>query len=665
MLSSLEVALILLTASVAAVAALRLLSLPPLVAYLAVGVLLGPHATNLSGDPGAVRHAGELGVVFLMFSIGLEFNLSKLSSMRRLVFGLGGAQVGLTVAATVAAFALLPAGLLAPMFGSPPDWRAGIAIGGALAMSSTAMVIKLLAEKREFDSEHGKRAFSVLLFQDLAVIPLLILIPALADGGDAWVPAIGLALLKAVVLLAILLRFGPPLMKRWFNGVARQRSHELFTLNVLLATLVFGWLTEKAGLSMELGAFVAGMLISETEYRFQVEEDIKPFRDVLLGLFFVSIGALLNLRVVVDAWPLVLLFLTVPLLAKLLLVLALARAFGATTGVAVRTGVWLAQAGEFGFVLLALCSGEGLLSEAALQPVLAAMLLSMMASPLLIAQANRLALRLSGQEWMMRSLQLQSIASRSLARERHIIVCGYGRCGQALAHVLEAEGVPFIALDLDPDRVGEAAATGESVVYGDASRRETLMAAGLHRASALAITFDDTGTTLRVLNVARQLAPQMPTLVRTSHEVDIEKLRAAGATEVVPEIIEGSLMLASHALALGGVPMNRVLRRVRQVRASRYVLLQGFFRGADDSEEDAIEDAPLHLRAVGVAPGSPSIGRALAELVIGDARVTTLVRRRERHVDPPGAMRIEQGDTLVVSGTIEQIAAAEAALLRS
>ncbi len=300
MLSSLEIALVLLAASVVAVVVLRAFNLPPLVAYLAVGTLLGPHATNLAGDPEAVRHAGELGVVFLMFTLGLEFSLGKLTAMRSMVFGLGSAQVLVTMAIVVALLVAVPAAATVWLLGGAIDWRAALVIGGAVAMSSTAMVTKLLAEKRELESEHGKRVFSVLLFQDLAVIPLLILIPALAQGGDAWIGAVGLATLKAVLLLVLLMRFGPWLMKRWFNVVARQRSHELFTLNVLLATLLFAWLTKMAGLSMELGAFVAGMLISETAFRFQVEEDIKPFRDVLLGLFFVSIGTQLNLRVVAE-----------------------------------------------------------------------------------------------------------------------------------------------------------------------------------------------------------------------------------------------------------------------------------------------------------------------------------------------------------------------------
>jgi CPA2 family monovalent cation:H+ antiporter-2 len=658
-LSSLELALVLLAASVGAVVVLRRLRLPPLVAYLAVGTLLGPHAAGLTGDPQAVAHAGELGVVFLMFTLGLEFNLAKLGAMRRLVFGLGAAQVGGTMALAMLLVLAAPAALVGWLLGEGVDWRAALALAGAAAMSSTAMVVKLLADKRELETDHGRRVFSVLLFQDLAVIPLLIVIPALAAGGDGWLFSVGKAALIASVLLVLMFRFGPRLMRRWFNLVARQRSHELFTLNVLLATLLFAWLARKAGLSMELGAFVAGMLIAETEFRYQVEEDIKPFRDVLLGLFFVAIGSQLDLRVLVQAWPQVLVLTAVPVLLKFAVTAALTRALGANAGVSVRTGIWLAQAGEFGFVLLALAGSVGLLASEALQPILAAMLLSLLVSPLLIEQANRIALRVSAQEWLQRSLQLQTIASRSLARDRHVIVCGFGRCGQALAHVLEAESVAYVALDLDPDRVRQAAGSGESVVFGDSSRRETLLAAGLHRARALAITFDDTASALRILHLARSLAPQIPILVRTSHEADIERLRAAGATEVVPEIVEGSLMLASHALALAGVPMGRVLRRVRDVRAHRYSLLQGFFHGADDSGEDTIEDAQIHLRAIVLAPDSPACARALGEFALGGARVSAVVRGGRRIVDPAAELSLAAGDTVVIAGTLEQIGEAQ------
>jgi monovalent cation:H+ antiporter-2, CPA2 family len=435
MLSSLELTLALLAAAVMAVVALRAFGLPPLVAYLLIGVVLGPHAAGLAANDHSTQALGEIGVVFLMFSIGLEFNLDKLKTLKQHVFGLGSAQVGVSIVISVASLVLLPAGLVAWFFPGGTDWRGALALGGALAMSSTALVMKILAEQREMESEHGKRIFGVLLFQDLAVIPLLVVIPALAVGGNDWIWALIIAMAKATILLILLLKFGPSMMGHWFRLVARQKSHELFTLNVLLATLFFAWLTGQAGLSMELGAFVAGMLIAETEFRDQVEEDIKPFRDVLLGLFFVSIGAQLNLSTVLSGWLQVLALLAVPVLGKFILVWALAKAFRASNGVAIRSGIWLAQAGEFGFVLLTQAVGAKLLGETTVQYALAAMLISLLISPLFIMQANRLALRASSQEWLERSMQLQSIAAKSFGRSKHILIAGFGRSGQALAHL--------------------------------------------------------------------------------------------------------------------------------------------------------------------------------------------------------------------------------------
>ncbi|MFO0233251.1 MAG: cation:proton antiporter, partial [Burkholderiales bacterium] len=574
------------------------------------------------------------------------------------------AQVVTTIGVAMLAAALLPAAWIAVAMPGGLDWRGALALGGAVAMSSTALVSKLLAERHALETDHGRRVFAVLLFQDLALIPLLIVIPALGGGRDDWLLPVGWALAKAAVLLVVLLRFGPPLMQGWFLRVARQRSHELFTLNILLAALLFAWLTKQAGLSMELGAFVAGMLISETEYRYQVEEDIKPFRDILLGLFFITIGMKLDLGVVLGSWPLVALYLTLPILLKFAIVVAVARAMGDSAPVAIRTGVWLAQAGEFAFVLLALAADSALLAPATLQPMLAAMLLSMLASPWLIGRADWLALRVSNQEWLQRSLDLQKIAARSLSRDRHVVICGYGRSGQSLAHVLEAEKVPFVALDLDPDRVREAASAGESVVYGDATRRETLLAAGVHRASVLVVTYDDTPTAIRLLHQVRALAPQLPVVVRTATDADLERLREAGATEVVPEVVEGSLMLASHALALTGVPLARVLRRIRAIREDRYSLLRGWFHGADDREAETIEIDHQRLHAVTLLAGSAAVGRPLSSLTLDGCEVSALVRGGRRQREWPEELRLQPGDTLVLAGTVEQVHAAEARLLR-
>ena len=664
MLSALEVTLLLLAASIVSVLLLRRLGMPPLVAYLLVGVVLGPFASVVSGDGAAMHTLAELGVVFLMFTLGLEFNLTKLRAMRRFVFGHGSAQVVLTILAVMAAVVLTPTAWLSGLAPAGLDWRGGLALGSALAMSSTALVSKLLSERHELETEHGRRVFAVLLFQDLALIPLLIVIPALGGGDEHWVISIGWALAKAAVLLVVLLRFGPTLMQGWFMQVARQRSHELFTLNILLVALLLAWLTKRAGLSMELGAFVAGMLISETEYRYQVEEDIKPFRDILLGIFFITIGMRLDLAVVLDAWPTVLALTLVPVLIKFGIVAAVCWIMRDPAPTAIRTAVWLTQGGEFAFILLTLAGDSRLIDRDLLQPIMAAMLISMLASPWLIARADWLALRVSGQEWLMRSLQLQTIAARSLSRDKHIIICGYGRSGQSLAHVLEAESVPFVALDLDADRVREAATAGESVVLGDATRRETLLAAGLHRASVLVVTYDDTPTTVRLLKVVRELAPQLPVVVRTATDAELERLRQAGATEVVPEVVEGSLMLASHALALAGAPLARVLRRIRSIREDRYSLLRSYFHGADDHEVETIEADHRRLHAVTIPPGSAAVGRELSSLPLEGCDISALVQDGRRRLQWPSDLRLQAGDTLVLVGTVEQVHAAEDRLVR-
>ncbi|MEY3104276.1 MAG: hypothetical protein RJA72_308, partial [Pseudomonadota bacterium] len=469
-----ELALALMLAVTAAVVALRKLGQPPLVAYLFVGVLLGPWLSRALANDDAVRHLGELGVVLLMFTLGLEFNLAKLRSMRQHVFVLGALQVGSTLILSVLMLMVLPAWMITRLLPAEADWKTGFVIGAALAMSSTALITKLLAERRELESEHGRRAFGVLLFQDLAVIPLLVVIPALG-GGESLLNDLFFALLKAAILLFILLRIGPFVMRRWFRMVARQRSHELFTVNVLLASLFFAWLTHAAGLSMELGAFVAGMLIAETEFKVQVEDDIKPFRDLLLGLFFVTIGMKLDVRELPAIWPEVLMLLVLIIPLKAVLIAFLVRSLKASDGIAIRSAIWLAQAGEFGFVLLGLGLTAGYFPASTMQVMLAAMLLSMLAAPVLIQRADWLAMRLSPQDWMMQSVRMQQIASKAFGRSGHVVICGFGRSGQSLARLLRSESVQYLALDTDPDRVRLASKAGEPVVYADSSKREALM----------------------------------------------------------------------------------------------------------------------------------------------------------------------------------------------
>ena len=650
-MSALSLVLLLLGASVLAVVIFRRFNLPPVLGYLLVGSLLGPHALNLMDNVHRAEYFAEFGVVFLMFSIGLEFSLPKLYAMKRIVFGLGLLQVVLSMALITGLVMLL--GI---------NWQLGIALGGVLAMSSTAVLTKLLAERMQLDSAHGREIMGVLLFQDLAVVPLLVLIPSLTQPPEKLAMLLGVALLKAIIVLAIILVFGQKLMRKWFHFVARAKSSEVFVLNVLLITLSLATITELAGLSQALGAFVAGMLISETEYRLQVEEDIKPFRDVLMGLFFVTIGVKLNLNILVGLWWQVLLVLAALLLVKSAVVGLLSWRLGATPGNAIRSALWLCAGGEFGFVLL----GEiAHLPKPVEQVVLTALVLSMLIAPFVVHYSEKLVMRFVASEWLLRSMQLTQIAAQSMGTEKHAILCGFGKSGQYLARFLSQEDINYIALDLDPDRIREAAAGGENVVFGDVGRREALIAAGLMRASVVIFTMSDTALAEKVLHHVQALRPDLPVIIRTSDERDMARLSKAGAAEVVPEILEASLMLASHALVLVGVPINRVLKRIRTIRSQRYRLLRGFYRGMSDREED--EDHQPMLHSVWLVPGAAAVGKTLRELDLESfaCEVSAIRRRGIRAVEPAPETRLEEGDIVVVLGDSEAVVAAEERLLKN
>ncbi|MDE1942355.1 MAG: monovalent cation:proton antiporter-2 (CPA2) family protein [Betaproteobacteria bacterium] len=652
---TLELVLVLLLSATLTVSLFRRLRLPAMLGYLLAGILIGPHASGFIPPDDGTRSLAEFGIVFLMFTVGLEFSLGQLMAMRRTVFGLGGAQMVVTL---LAGFALARA--------AGVNWQGSVALAGALSLSSTAIVSRLLSERLELKSSHGQRIMGVMLFQDLAVVPLLILIPELSRPDGGLVHALGFAALKAVLVLALLLGFGKGFMRRWFNWVARQKSSEVFVLNVFLVTLALAWLTHRAGLSLALGAFVAGVLISETDYRYQVEDYIKPFRDVLLGLFFISIGTLLDLSVVGSQFPWVLAVLVGLLLLKLAIVYGLARAFGDIDSVSLRTALAVAPAGEFGFVLLAQAEGVHLLPEAALQVVLAAMLVSMLLSPLIMMMSDRIVMYCCESEWTLRSLALHELSARSYGAHKHVIVCGYGRSGQNLARFLEQEGLTVIALDMDPQRVRAAAVAGESVVFGDAGRREVLVAAGLHRAAAVVVTFADTSVSLAIISHVRELEPGLPVIVRTFDDADLDLLKDAGAAEVVPEILEGSLMLASHAMLELGVPLARVLKRIRQVRSERYHLMRGFFRGTTDETSESAEQSQPRMHSVVINEGAYANGRMIQELMLDHlgVEVTAIRRHGIRGLKPSAETRLIPMDVVVLMGIPEALAQAESRLLQ-
>lgn len=652
----LEAILILLAAAVVLAAVFRYLRLPQMLAYLAAGILVGPYGLKWIPDTSGTRYLAEFGVVFLLFTVGLEFSLPRLLAMKRLVLGLGSAQVVLSAAV----FASIAWWLRVPAEGA-------VVIGGMLALSSTAIVLKLLIEQLEQNSRHGRAAIGVLLLQDLAVVPFLIFIPALGGGNDGLSVMLALvwALLKAAVVLVGILLFGRWLLRPLFHRIAAVRLREFFVLSVLLVTLASAWLTHISGLSLALGAFLAGMMLGETEYRHQVEADILPFRDVLLGLFFVTVGMMLDLGTVWALAPWVVAAVAAIMLFKVLLVFALGRLFGLEAGVALRTGLVLSQVGEFAFALLLHARHYRLLDEPAAQIVLAAAVISMMLAPLVVRYNGAITRRLVPSYVRSRAGNLEAIRAEAEHVRGHVIVCGYGRSGQNLAWMLEQEGVPSLALDLDPVRVRDARDAGKPVVYGDATRRDVLEASGLERARALAVTFNDVAAALKVLEITRHIRPDMPVVVRTVDDADLERLYAAGATEVVPESLEGSLMIGSHLLLLLGVPVSRIVKSVRDVRRDRYRMLRGFFHGQDLFEEQQSEAYRERLHSITLTEGARAVGKRLAELRLEELGVSVSAVRRGgiRGPEPSPDTRLVAGDVLVLYGTPEALAEAEKALL--
>ncbi len=564
--------LIILASSLVVIALFRRLRLPPVLGYLCVGLLVGPSAFDWVNESEHLPDVAELGVVFLLFSLGLEFSLSKMIALRQVVFRLGSQQVLISTA-------LL--GLLLMLLGMP--MTPALLLGAGLSLSSTAIVTKELGSLGEVFSSHGQNAVGVLLFQDVVAVLLLTLVPVFAGSSEqVWYWALPLTLAKTVVLFVGLLLASRWLLPRLFHEVAASRSAELFVLLALVIVLLTAWLTHLLGLSPALGAFLAGMLLGESHYRHQIEADIRPFRDILLGVFFVSIGMLIDLQLFLSH-SLLILGLTVGLmLIKGIVVALLVKWRGSDSETAWRSGLALAQGGEFCFALMAQMQQNSMMPEALGDLLLAATFCSMLLTPLLLRGAPRIAAVLHRKP--NEEAQIEEISALNADLNQHVVICGYGRVGQSIGRFMRNAKQPFIALDNDPVRVQEAASGESDVHYGDSSRGDLLTAVGLLRAKLLVVAVDQSDIALRILKEARRLNAHVPILVRTRDDSQWAELKAAGATEVVPELLESSLMLASHALIMLGLPAHQVQEKVDQVRIDRYRLLHGFYPGSDDAE---------------------------------------------------------------------------------
>lgn len=644
--------LIILASSLVVIALFRRLRLPPVLGYLCVGLLVGPKAFHWVNENEALPDLAELGVVFLLFSLGLEFSLSKMLALRRVVFGLGSLQV-------LCSSALL--GGLLYAFGVPAN--AALLLGAGLALSSTAIVSKELTSLGEIFSTHGQNAIGVLLFQDVVAVLLLTLVPVFAGSSDqAWYWALPITLGKTVLLFVGLLLASRLLLPRLFHEVAASHSAELFVLLALVIVLLTAWLTHLLGLSPALGAFLAGMLLGESHYRHQIEADIRPFRDILLGLFFVSIGMLIDLELFASHGLLILGLTLGLLLLKGGVVALLLKLRGKDSETAWRSGLALAQGGEFCFALMAQMQQNKLMPDSISGLLLAATFCSMLLTPLLLRAAPKVAARLHRKP--NQEAQLDEIAAINAELNGHVVICGYGRVGQSIGRFLRREQLRFIALDDDPVRVQEAAAGESNVHYGDSRRGELLAAVGLARARLLVVAVDKTDVAMEVLRAARHLNAQVPILVRTRDDSQHAELKAAGATEVVPELLESSLMLASHALIMLGVPERQVQAKVDEVRHTRYRLLHGFYHGAQSNLLDSQGQPKTLMHAVNLSGDAHACGQTLDALALEKMGVEVQgLHRGGQELALDTRAPLQPGDTVLMSGPLAAIEACESRLL--
>lgn len=638
--------LLMLVIAIISIALLRRIELPAILAYLFTGVISGPSGFHWFTQH-QMQSVAELGVVLLMFTLGLEFSLPRLWAMRRTVFGLGVAQMTITALLGIGGAMLFSQTLVE-----------SVVIGSAIALSSTAIVLKLLNEQGWLRRRHGELSVSVLLFQDIAVVPLLILLPLLAADGDSMsIEGIVISIVQGSLAFITIMAVGKWALPRLFDEVARSKSNELFVLSTLVVALITGAITQWLGLSMALGAFMAGMLLSESQYRRQLEADIRPFRDLLMGLFFISIGMLLDFSLVLRFWWQILLILVLVVSSKALIVFIILKLAKESFRASVATALSLAQVGEFSFVVLALAVNYQLLDKEVSTILVMVAVMSMAIAPWLVRHSMDVAKRLQG-------VKRKPTTNESIPHIEHhsdlVVILGYGRVGQTIARFLKTEAVPYIVLDLDPTRVAESRQAGEPVYFGDACKRSILKEVGIRDAKMIVLTFSDHRTLEDVTALCRQLVSNAKILVRTRDDEGLEELEEAGASQVIPETLEGSLMLVSQVLYQCGVPLTRILKRLESERRNHYQYLHGFFSGTET-------DFSLELlHAVALPRGANAVGKLVADIAWDEMKIELRAIRRggEEFDHPDGDWVIRAGDTLLLVGKPRRVEKAEAFLLQ-
>lgn len=617
----------------------------PIIGYLATGMLVGPYGFHLVRGQHEVEALAEIGVILLLFTIGLEFPLSRILRLRRLMSIGGSAQVLLSIALIWVGGRLLGLGS-----------GAALAMAMPLALSSTAIVLKLLLERGEMDTGHGRLSLSILLVQDLCVVFFLVALPLLGEntGGFSW-----LAVLKAVALMAGLSLFVRYLLGPLLRGVLKARSPELFRLTMLALVLGTAWITSLAGFSLALGAFLAGLFLAESDYSHQALADILPFRDTFLAMFFVSIGMLVDIRLLAGSWHLVLGLFVLLSLLKIGTGTLAARFASAPLPVAFSTGLILFQVGEFSFVILDQALGIGLIGNRPYQLVLSVIALSMLVTPVMVSRATDLAarlVRLFGRRATTIELEAEA-PERTGNLEGHVIIAGYGISGRNVGRVLREMEIPHLFIELNGESVGAGRRAGEFIVYGDATAVPVLEELGIEKARALVLAINDPGALTRAIRTGRELNRDLYILARTRYLAELDYLRGLGADEVIPDELEASLQLSAFLLRRFGIAEGRIMQLHSRLRQEHYSRLRASGREpSTDRPLSVLEGGQIDFQAV--PETSPCLGRTLAELAFRNRTGTTVmgVIRRERtlyNIAPD--LRLERGDTLMLLGSEEEI----------
>ncbi|MEM5548056.1 monovalent cation:proton antiporter-2 (CPA2) family protein [Pseudoalteromonas fuliginea] len=629
------------------------IGLPPILAYLATGVLAGSHGIGWMAHTHEIDFVAELGIVFLLFSLGLEFSISRLMAMRNIVFGLGSLQVVVTSLILIVVLYCLNFSLLT-----------SFAISIIMALSSTAVVVKLLKETGELNQRRGQLAVGVLLFQDIAVVPLLIILPLLASSDSqsiSW--ALAFALTKGAFVCLLLWAIGKWILPKVFNEIALVRTDELFVLTTLLVALFAALLTYMFGLSMALGAFLAGMMLGESHYRHQLEADIRPFRDILMGLFFVTVGMQLDLLYVFSNGLFIIGALLGLLILKITVVAISAQLMGERRQDALACAIMLWQMGEFGFVLIALSGQQQLLTSDQTSFLIALGVLSMAFTPFLIDKTPLILKRLGVLK--RASMGWENEPKSSALYSNHVVICGFSRVGQTIARFLKPEAIEYVAIESNPILVQEGKAAGEPVIFGHVKQKDILKCAGVERARLVIITFTEFEQTQIVIDAIKQIAPEVKILIRTRDDSQLEKLKELGVTEVVPETLEASLMLVSHVLSMSGVPMSRIVRRVSKERRNRYKFLQSFFPGEHIDSDENNSDRLEYLHVIALPDKAFAVNKSISELNLTKRRVfIKALRRQDREIDAPSDQTLLlANDILVLQGKPRRVERVEHYLL--